>query len=88
MAKGNNSTNNSNRQKEKLERDLVLQVEKISSSLESLRDSIVSLQEGENSLPYWNGENACAMFKTLLGYVNNSYALLDYINECQQSIKN
>ena len=84
MAKGNSN----NKQKEKLEKDLIVQVEKISNAFESIRDSIVSLQEGENAFPYWNGENACTTFKTLLGYVNNSYALVDYINGCQQSIKN
>lgn len=76
-----------NKQKEKVISDYELQVRKIDTALKSLKDSIVSLQEGDGNQPYWNGSNAYGTIKNTLAYVDNCTVLLDYLNQCKDSIK-
>lgn len=76
-----------NKQKEKVISDYELQVRKIDTALNSLKDSIVSLQEGDGNQPYWNGSNAYNFVKNTLGYIDNCTVLLDYLKQCKESIK-
>lgn len=76
-----------NKQKEKIISDYELQVRKIDTALKSLKDSLNTIQEGNGKEPYWNGNNAYNTIKSALGYVDNCTVLLDYLNQCKESIK-
>lgn len=79
---------NNTKQKEKLFQELESSIEKLNSSLVSLKESIDTIQEGEEGVPYWNGNNACSILKTILTQYDMNKALLEYINECKESVKN
>lgn len=76
-----------NKQKEKLVNDYDFQLKKIEAALHSLKDSVKSLQDGDESHPYWNGSNAYNTIKSILAYIDNDIALVNYLYECKKSIK-
>ena len=79
---------NSTKQKEKLFQELESCIEKMDSSLDSIKDSVNQIQVGDGNNPYWNGYNACSTVKTILTQCQMNKALLDYVKECKESIKN
>ena len=81
------SVNSNNKQKDKIIQEMIFQKKKIEEFLNSLKESIMFLQEGNDGDPCWNGENAYQMISTMLLYVDNGYAIIDAINECEKSLK-
>ena len=76
------------KQKEKLISDYILEKKKIEESLNSIKESIISIQEGEDgNSPYWNGKNAYTNISKVLTYNDKGYAILDYMNQLDESIK-
>lgn len=79
--------NNQKKQKDKLIQDLDVQIHKIEGALTSLKGSVEELMAGDQHTPYWNGNNACSLFKNLLTQVDVDQNLLQDINECKSLIK-
>lgn len=76
-----------NKQTEKLLSDLDSCVNKLESALESFKESVDKIQEGDGKFPYWNGANACNVMKNAVTQYNNNVSLLQHIKKCQSSIK-
>ena len=81
------ASNNNDKQKDKIITDISIQKEKVANALSSLKESVLVLEEGDNNNPYWNGENAYETISLLLTRIDQGYALLDYIDECQKELK-
>ena len=79
---------NNVRQKEKLFQDLESRIDKMNTSLDSLKESIDMIQMGDGISPYWNGNNACSVLKSLTTQYDANKALIQYIIECKGSAKN
>ena len=76
-----------NKQKEKLIQELNKHIGRIQDSLNSLKESVDTLQEGDGDTPYWNGNNAYSAIRNVLVQYEMDSTLLRYIQECQGSIK-
>ena len=79
--------NNNSKQKERLVQSLDIQIKKINSALDSMKESIEAIMVGENDTPFWNGYNAFSILRTSLTQYENDKALLGYINDCKASTK-
>ena len=76
------------KQKEKLLNDYSMERKKIEETLNSLKESVISIQEGEDgNSPYWNGKNAYTNVSKALSFIDKGYAILDYMNQLDDSIK-
>ena len=78
---------NKNKQKDKLLEDFDKELELLNQSLGSFQKSVTSLMKGDGKQPYWNGENACNVFKNSLSQLYSDCDLLNYLCQCRESIK-
>lgn len=60
----------------KLIKDLETEIKKFKQSLVRLETKAGILQTGDKNGPYWNGENAIAFNKSLLGHFDHDKNLL------------
>lgn len=81
------SNNSLNKQKDKLIQDLNDNITKLDNSLDSLKESLDELQNGDGKFPYWNGSNAITVIKSALTQYNFDKALVNNIKDCQGAIK-
>ena len=81
------SNNSLNKQKDKLIQDLNDNIAKLEVSLDSLKESVDELQNGNGKYPYWNGENAVSLIKNALSQYNYDKSLVNNIKDCQGAIK-
>ena len=77
-----------NKQKDKVLLELIAEKTKLELSLSSLKESVNQLQNGDDgSVPYWNGKNAYNCISKMLTYIDMNYVLLDYVDNCINSLK-
>ena len=55
--------------------------------LESLKEQIAILQNGDESGLFWNGENALKATKSLLGHYDHDIVLLENIQRCSEYLE-
>lgn len=81
-------SNSDLKQKEKLFDEYFSERKKIEEALSSLKESVLSIQEGEDgNSPYWNGKNAYTVVSKALSFIDKGYAILDYMGQLDDSIK-
>lgn len=81
------ASNTIEKQKDKIITEISVQKDKILNALASLKESVLKIEEGNDNIPYWNGENAYNIISNLLSNIDLSYAILDYVEECQRELK-
>lgn len=81
------ASNTVEKQKDKIITEISVQRDKIHNALSSLKESVLKIEEGSDNTPYWNGENAYHIISDLLSNIDISYAILDYVDECQKELK-
>lgn len=76
-----------NDEKKELALEIETEVLKLQNSLNSLKESLIQLQSGDESGLYWNGESALKMNKSLMGHLEHDFVLLDNLKKCSDYIK-
>ena len=78
----------SDKQRDKLINEYNNICRKLEVSLNQLKENIIKLEDGDDKEhSYWNGPNAYDTIKNLYTTVDNGFALCEYLDECEESIK-
>lgn len=75
------------KEKEKLEKKLTKEIDRLKNSTELLLTDVTMIQVGNNDA-YWNGEEACDALKKILTQIEKNKTLLDQLEKCAKLLKN
>lgn len=67
--------------------ELQTELLKFKSSLSKLETDLGILQAGDKSGPYWNGDNACEVYKACLGHFEHDKNLLAKLEKCCDNVE-
>lgn len=71
----------------KIIEDLNKEISKYKDIIENLKCDIKMIENGENGLSFWNGSNACKVFKNLNDQVEKNEKLLQELTQCLYMLK-
>ncbi len=76
------------KEKEKLEKKLSKEIDRLKNSTELLLTDATMIQVGNDDEAYWNGEEACDALKKVLIQIEKNKTLLEQLEKCDKLLKN
>lgn len=76
------------KEKEKLEKKLTKEIDRLKNSTELLLTDATMIQVGNNNEAYWNGEEACDTLKRIITQIEKNKSLLEQLEKCAKLLKN
>ncbi len=76
------------KEKEKLEKKLSKEIDRLKNSTELLLTDATMIQVGNDDEAYWNGEEACDALKKVLTQIEKNKTLLEQLEKCDKLLKN
>ncbi len=76
------------KEKEKLEKKLSKEIDRLKNSTELLLTDATMIQVGNDDEAYWNGEEACDALKKVLIQIEKNKTLLEQLEKCEKLLKN
>ncbi len=76
------------KEKEKLEKKLSKEIDRLKNSTELLLTDVTMIQVGNDDEAYWNGEEACDALKKVLTQIEKNKTLLEQLEKCDKLLKN
>ena len=76
------------KEKEKLEKKLSKEIDRLKNSTELLLTDATMIQVGNDDEAYWNGEEAYDALKKVLTQIEKNKTLLEQLEKCDKLLKN
>lgn len=76
------------KEKEKLEKKLSKEIDRLKNSTELLLTDATMIQVGNDDEAYWNGEEACDALKKVFTQIEKNKTLLEQLEKCDKLLKN